>query len=404
MSMRVDSIWFNYTHSKAIDLRNEFTKKPLGKTPEWTRGGRNEAVAYVRGTDGIELGVSFSGFSGKKKVRVMAGSAQLGQQTVSTGTTEVFPVGKLSLKDAIAVNQVTLIWQVWVDRDKGGGTWVRFDSMTVTIYTTGGQMVENASEGLYTSVYWELVKWTCEWAKGLEDAKDICDALIKNLARSGLKYAPGAGGMRQLLLTRGGMCQAWARMFQYMAHCQGVFVYRRAFLVDWRQLANNEVMWAAIVSPGSGMNQTAPPVRARKYRDDDTAFPIVSSVPVNRITARRWTFWGSPNGKADGHVVNFLTVGKKLYLYDPSFGTGPFDIDMALPPSDGTILGGTQLTSFKKVYLNGTMKYMMGSLINGGRLYKAVKSPMKTGITVKTELIPDVISGVDQITFYWVQG
>lgn len=404
MGIKVDSIWFNYEGSSAIDLVDPNSDESLGKSAEWTSQGRNKPAAYVRGNTAIDLTVSFSGFSGEQKVRVMAGSTELGQKTVIADTSELFAVGSLSLKDAIAVNRVTLTWEAWLDDGKGAGEWLHFDSMQVTIYTTWAAMVPDPSQGLSASVYYQLVEWTCTWASGLDDTKDICDAVIMNLALCGLKYGPSAWTVRDMLLNGGGMCQGWVAMYQYMVYCHGIFVYRRGFMTDWRALANDEVQWAAIVSTGAGLNQKAPPVSSLTFQDDDTAFPIVGTVALKKVTAPRWIFWGSPSRELDGHAVNFLTLGNKLYLYDPSFGTGPFDIDMALPPADHTIQGGTQLTSFKKVYLNDAMTYMMGSLINGGKLYKAAEDPLSTGITVKTALIPDVVSGFDEITFYWVQA
>lgn len=402
--MHVDSIWFNYPNSVAIDLVDPKSNQSLGASPEWTRQGRNVPAAYVRNTSFIQLAVTLSGFGGSKKIRVRGPSGTLGERTVSAGKTEMFPAGSLSLRNTIAVNSVSLTWQVWVDDGKGGGSWDTLQSMTVVIFTTWGPMVEDPSQGLTKSVYYQLVAWTCTWAASLNDTKAICDAVIRNLAKSGLKYGVSAWEIREMLLRGGGMCAGWAKMYQYMVYCQGIFVYRRAYLVDWRPLANGDVQWAAIVCTAGGLNQSAPPVQPATFNDDNIKFPIPGKVALTTTTTSRWMFWGSPWGPYDGHVINFLTLGSKLYLYDPSFGTGPFDINMPLPPDDGTILGGTQLASFKSGYLNSAVPYMMGSLINGGTLYDASSSPLSTGITVKTSIIPDVVSGFDEITFYWCQG
>lgn len=406
--MYVDTIWLNYSGSQAINLVDSATDVPLGATPEWTSGGRNVPAAYVRNTSSIVLAVTFGDTGNGDEVRVRAPSGVLNDRTWVKDTTATFDVGTLSLPDSIGVNRIPLTWEIWVPDGKDDGSWDFLSSMTLTIYTTWAAMVPNTGEGLTSSVYTELVQWTCTWAAGLDDTKAICDAVISNLPKSGLKYQPGAYDIRAMLLNGGGMCGGWGKMYQYMVHCQGIYVYRRAFLVDWRSLPNNEVQWAAIVCTAGGLNQIAPPVPSEEFNDNDTHFPSDAEVPLTVRTERRWIFWGRAGGVLDGHVVNMLTIGSNLYLYDPSFGAGPFPIAMRLPPTDGTILGGTQLSSFKSVYLNTAVPYMMGSLFNGDAFYNAYaasqRGPIGTGITVSTPIIPDVVSGLAEITFAWYQG
>ena len=73
-----------------------------------------------------------------------------------------------------------------------------------------------------------------------------------NIGTSGLKYGVHARDVREMLQKQGGMCGAWYQAFQHMAHCQGVFVYRRRFLVDWRRMADGEEHWCAIVIRSGG--------------------------------------------------------------------------------------------------------------------------------------------------------
>ena len=61
-----------------------------------------------------------------------------------------------------------------------------------------------------------------------------------------------------MLLNQGGMCGVWYQAFQQMAHCQGVFVYRRRFMVDWRHMPDGEEHWCAIVIRTGGLNQAGP--------------------------------------------------------------------------------------------------------------------------------------------------
>src|SRR5260370_40544028 len=46
----IHSVHFDFPGGQAIRLRDHTTDSVLGLTPEWQAGGRNELVAYVRGT------------------------------------------------------------------------------------------------------------------------------------------------------------------------------------------------------------------------------------------------------------------------------------------------------------------------------------------------------------------
>src|SRR5947207_1341653 len=46
----IHSLHFDFSGGQAIRLRDHTTDSDLGLTPEWGVGGRNELIAYVRGT------------------------------------------------------------------------------------------------------------------------------------------------------------------------------------------------------------------------------------------------------------------------------------------------------------------------------------------------------------------
>jgi len=272
-------------------------------------------------------------------------------------------------------------------------------------------MVLKPAEGLSDWVYKQPMLWTSEWAAGKDNEKDICDAIIHNLHLSGLKYGVSGYSVRDILQGGGGMCGGWYQMFQHLAHCQGVFVECRCYLVDWRSLPDSEVKWCAIVIKSGGLNQPEPTRSAMEFHDVDVQYPIVPTTPINTVMEKRYRFWGNPTPilevNVDGHCINFLKFDGKLYLYDPSFGTGPFEIagfigaETPLPPKDYSIVGGAQLTSFKKKYLDTAVDYMLGSLKDGvGTLHTTILKGAN-GITVKTQLIPDLMGSFKEITFYW---
>jgi len=85
-------------------------------------------------------------------------------------------------------------------------------------------MVPNPPQGLDRWAYQPLMEWTCQWAAGQDDEKDICDAILRSLSSAGLRCGVLARSVREMLLQSGAMCGVWYQAFQQMAHCQGIFL------------------------------------------------------------------------------------------------------------------------------------------------------------------------------------
>ena len=253
------------------------------------------------------------------------------------------------------------------------------------------------------------MEWTCQWAAGQNDERAICDAILNNLPSSGLRYGVNAHTIRDLLLNQGGMCGAWYQTFQQMAQCQGVFVYRRRFLVDWRQVAGGEEHWCAIVVRNGGLNQASPAHPASTFHDHNGAFPIPAgtTVPIATVTEQRYRFWGLPGYWYDGHCINFLVYQGRLYLYDACFGLGSIEIQSPLPPDNlAAPQGGAALAPFRAAYLDGAIDFMLGTVRNGAAILRSVfvhphGLPLANGMTVRTANIPQTVAGVDGLTFRW---
>jgi hypothetical protein len=201
------------------------------------------------------------------------------------------------------------------------------------------------------------------------------------------------------------MCGIWYHLFQQMAHCQGVFVHRRFFRVHWRRLPSGEDRWCALVIRSGGLNQPEPTHSPRSFRDHNGPLADVGAAALTTCVERRYRFWGLEGAWYDGHCVNFLEYSSRLYLYDACFRTAPIEINGPLPPDDGSVWGGHQLASFKSQYLDRAVDYMLGSLYNGGRLWRSAPAtsttPESTGVTVRTAQIPETDSGIDGLTFGW---
>jgi DNA-binding beta-propeller fold protein YncE len=416
--LEVDSIHFNYDGSQAISLKDHVTDDFIQVKPEWIKGSRNEPVAYVQGTL-PHIRVVFRtlpGFVGG--TYAISAIGNLGGVRRKDVTPNFHPSG---LTDPIdfelmwplphAIGKHTVSFEWFVRSTAGPAIPIPIGPTNHTICTTWKKMVPNLTEDLSNWVYKNPMLWTSEWAAGKNSEKDICDAIIQDLHLSGLKYGIDGWSVRDILTKGGGMCGGWYVMFQHLAHCQGVFVHRRFYAVDWRQLPNNEAKWCAIVIKAGGLNQPQPTFSASEFHDVNTQYPIVPTTPVNVVTEKRYRFWGVPGKHSDGHCINFLVFGGKLYLYDPSFGTGPFEISPfnttdLLPANNYSIIGGTPLSSFKKNYLDKAVDYMLGSLHDGiGKLYETYYDKSKkdyiNGLSVKTDIIPDLVNGFEEITFYW---
>ena len=411
----VCSIHFDFRGGHAIELRDPATDRPIGASPEWVAGGRDETSAYLRATR-LDLRIVFRGTPAADGEYVVGADGTLFQMeerrvklTFDSGTAlsnpEVFRA-RQALPNQVGIHTAKLDWYVRSQADPGAC--VAVGTSTHRICTTWRPMTPDAHQELYRWVYKPLMEWSCGWATGRDDEKDICDALMKGLRSSPLQYGHPlrVRDVRNFLLNQGGMCGEWYCVFQQLAHCQGVFVHRRAFLVDWRVEPNGEERWCAIVIRRGGLNQAHPTHSESDFHDNDTGYPIGAQVPIVVRRERRYQFFGSAGYWEDGHCINFLVHQRRLYLYDACFGVGPIEIDAPLPASDLTVAqGGADLASFKAHYLNDAVDYMLGSLYNGPDFYRCLHPRPGVlggnGMTVRTRDIPDEVAGSDGLTFYW---
>jgi hypothetical protein len=412
----VHSVHFAFAGGPAITLRNPVNGVDLGAVPEWVADpARDEMVAYVRGAR-PELRVIFKGLpdaNGTYVVGARGGLCQVAEGQVAlafdpaSGLSEPVSVNLASpLPDQIGLHQARFEW--YVRKPENRDNRLAAGVTTHQIATTWRAMVPNPSQRLGGWAYAPLVKWTSQWAQGLDDEKAICDAIITNLPTSGLKYGVGAPNIPAALVLGGAMCGVWSQIFQAMAHAQGVFVHRRSLLVDARQMARNEEMWSGIVILSGGMNQPEPTHPATEFHDNDVHFPVTEPVALVTRTERRYRFYGISGWTpanlpviGDGHCFNLLEYGGRLYLYDACFASGPFEIAAALPPTNLSTVGGTALTPFKAAYLDGAIDYMLGTLYNGADLHQTEIRTVRNGMTVRTSLIPESVGGIDTLTFFW---
>jgi len=252
-----------------------------------------------------------------------------------------------------------------------------------------------------------LTAWTSDWAAGAGNDKQIADAVIKKLWRSGLTYGVGAWSTGAMLDAGGGMCGGWSIMFADMVGGHGVAASRRCGLLQ-NDAAPPEGKWADIVIKAAGLNLSEPVPDPSEWKDVDKKsaypYPLYLADPskkddITYVTERRWAF-SSPY---DGHCIDFLEYDGKVYLYDPSFGTGPFNNTFTSVPSGS--MKGTALTGFRKNYHDKAIDYMQGVI-----LYRPCATCTPTGdasvvLDVKTKNIPDLRDPTDpesgEIHYIW---
>jgi hypothetical protein len=415
---QVYSVHFDFPGGQAIKLVDPAINQPnpnqpitLGATPEWVVGGRDELSAYVRRTR-PSLQVVFRATPAANGTHTVGANGTLLQVAEQSVTLAFDPAHSLSapvdfqaandLPDQIGLHAAKLDWYVRLQPAPSpchpAGT------STHRIATTWRPFVTPPAgeTGLPGWVYSPLMGWTCQWAAGLNDELAICNAIIRNLGSSGLQYGVRATDVREMLLNRGAMCGVWYQAFQQMAHCQGVFVYRRRFLVDRRPMPHNEEHWCAIVICAGGLGRAVPNDQPMLFNDNHTGFPVpVGGVSIVTVNERRWRFWCVPGFIYDGHCINFLVHNGGLYLYDACFRAAPIQVNAPLPANNTNVVqGGADLAPFKAAYFDGAINYMLGSIRNGANFLQTI-FPNVNGMTVRTVDIPEVVNGNPGLTFRW---
>jgi len=234
--------------------------------------------------------------------------------------------------------------------------------------------------------------------------KDILDAIISKEHLSGLHYGYPAWSVDDILDTGGGMCGGWYQMFHEMAGDQGVFVHDRCYILKNDAADFPEVKWTGIVIKDPGLNNDEPTTSARWWYDVDETYPYplitVSENDVDdmrKVHEKRYLFY-SPN---DGHCVNFLLYAGEVYLYDASFGTGPWQDTFDSIPSGH--MYGEDLNDFRANYHDIAIDHMRGNIYYSDG--SGHESDYRT-LDVKSTLIPDLRVPGDPDTYemhyYWV--
>ncbi|MFP2929761.1 hypothetical protein ACLESO_32120 [Pyxidicoccus sp. 3LG] len=395
--------------SSAIPLWDPATDTRLGAQPEWLRDHRSEPIAYVRGSlpsvgvtllanhfvpPSFELSAFGPGLGegGGSTVRWLGPHPVRLERTAGWNTLPEPVRFNRPLPNRIGQHALELQWFAeWTDADGRARRLFLGDSRH-ELHTTGAPMKDGLPGAPPVGTYAPLVRWSSRWCAGLEARKDICDAILRGLPETRLHYGVPAWTVRHMLVAGGGMCGGWYQLFQQLTNCQGVTVEGRTLhLAPTRDAQTREVRWEALVAVAPGINQVEPSRHTRflgRYHDC-MRYPFSPDEPVELLSRHdsRYCFVA---GWDDGHSINFLEDGGRLYLYDPSFRTEAVALDMPLPGTEGQLLTLGPDAPFRRDYLHEAMPYVMGTLRANGRLWEVDLMRGGFGITVKTEQVPEL--------------
>jgi hypothetical protein len=386
-------IQFNWgAGSKAVNLKDHTTNVAV-PVPEWDKTlNRKEPAAYIRGipiTVKVQFYKASSSIPNTVVVWADLGSGiALAPQTVTfSGAQSAYVSFTTSTSLSNWVGKHDMIWQWYYAVPPSP------PSVQTPMNATDHTVCTTYKNALVNPAYKKPMLWTSQWARYLSDEKAICDAVIKKLPQSGLKYGEKAWNVDSMLDIGGGMCGGWYKMFAHMAGCQGVFVYEKYYRLQNNAAPSPEVKWQAIVIKDPGLNRTIPGYGSMVgFYDADSVYPYPASSDIaHRPTERRYNFWAG-----DGHCINFLEYKGSIYLYDPSFGTGPFNNTFTTIPSGS--LKGTALTNFRKNYHDMAIDYMKGNIEYNDGISGNPKTYWNQ-LCIKTTLIPDLRIAGDPTSF-----
>lgn len=379
-------IWFNWgSDSGAVGLYEPCTGSPLD-TPEYQDAGRNNPCAYVRNRE-LRIRVRFSTDEaiGQTKIKASGAFGGLPQTTVQfqDGVSSWIEfTAKSPIPDVIGVYAVVWKWSHSVD---GGQTWTSMGETTHQLYALNRQPTTPI-------VYKELAEWTSEWCAGQpDDVKALADAILAGFAESGvLKYGEEGWDTAELLCTGDGMCGGMKEVFYDALRTQGYDITRMCFILK-DATPGRPYLWQGMVVKAPGLGQTEPtyPARTCLWVDEQYPKPVYGgaqslSDDVEAAIQKVYTFYAP----LDGHCVNLLDYAGHIFLYDLSFGTGPWADPFPAIPQSG-YYRGAELHDFRANYHDQAVDHMYGLIYYESE--KTGRISLNTYFDVSTRIIPDTL-------------
>jgi len=391
VSINVDKVWFNWgSLSKAITLEDCETNESV-ITPEFdSSAGRNNPAAYVKG-EYITIKVKFKSQD--------VSSALIKATGTFGGLTEeqvVFENGmsdwiNLTTIDAIPARIVihNISWE-WSYYNPSTTEWELIDETSHMIYVLNKEPVTK-------KIWKKLAEWTTKWCEGLpDDDKQLADAILNGFVNDEvIHYGSPGWDTAELLRTGDGMCGGMSEVFYDACATQGVKIVLFGFVL--LDALGSQRLWNGFVCKDPGLGRTEPGFLSYEmtWRLIDDTYPYPSyfgpgneSDDVNEQYMRAYHFWD--------HVVNLLEYENEIYLYDLSFGKGPYIHPFNSIPKPG-LYRSEQLHDFRQNFFDNAIDYVHGNIYFIDERGETVLDD--TNFSVKPSIIPDKIDRENQMLY-----
>jgi len=374
-----------------------------GAKPQFTIRMGSQAVSNVTQTTvgtnypvtGYQIRIEADGYS----------TQDAGADDISPGDTFTFEANKALGSGCDA--QVVPVDFTFSYHD--GSKWVAIPGKygtTHELYRTAGTPRPVDYDGSGTPdgfLYAPLVKWSCTWASGSTNDKQVADGCYLHLEECGLQYMVLAWYTADMFDDGGGMCDGWNDIFDHLLAVHGFETAKYFYGLSPNAGSSPELKWVSVVIKAPGMNRTEPVfIDLNNYRCVESVYPIPHyygdsspSDDVDYYPNMRWYKFSSP-AVMDGHCINFLEKTGGIYLYDPTFrntlGPSPIWGTFSSLPPDG-YMQGSPLSSFKSIYYDTAIDYHQGNVYyNNG-----------SSIAVGTLDIRTTLFDADELRLYWLR-
>ncbi len=395
--IRPYQILFNSGGSIAITMYDACSQTPI-VVPEYNYDTTlNNPAAYVRGSGPLTIRVKWRVESGETSEATVWATGTFGgfAPTVVTFSGDesdwISMTTQQALPDVINTSNVSWEWKFKI----GSSEEMVIGQTDHVIYTVHRKPSSSP-------VYLDLVKWTTDWCKGLPapyDDKAIADEVLNGFASSGvIRYGIPGWTTPDILCKKGGMCGGMMEVFYDACGTQGVHVARSCYILK-NAAPKPEYKWRSMIifSPGIGNQEPTRPEQG--IREVDNKYPCpkylgdsATDDDIEYQVEKAYEFF-APD---DGHCINFLTYEGKIYLYDLSFGTGPWPDTFSRLP-DG-MMKGKKLKPFRMNYMDEAIDYMRGEIeykTDKSRCSFHKKGPL---LDVKSTIIP---YSNDEFAYKW---
>jgi hypothetical protein len=394
IGINVDKIWFNWgSQSKAITLEDCETNESL-VTPEFdTSAERNNPAAYVKG-EYVTIKVKFRSQDVSSVLIKATGTFE--------GVTEKQVVFENDMSDWVNFTTINPIptrieihnisWE-WSYYNPSTTEWDLINTTSHTIYALN-------KEPITKKIWKKLAGWTTKWCEGLsDDDKQLADAILNGFVNDEVIQYGGPGwDTSELLRTGDGMCGGMSEVFHDACAAQGVKTIVFGFvLLDTFGLQR---LWNGFVCKDPGLGRTEPGLMSYEmtWRLIDDTYPYPSyfgpgneSDDVNEQYMRAYHFWD--------HAVSLLEYENEIYLYDLSFGKGPYIHPFNPIPKPG-LYRSEQLHDFRQNFFDQTIDYVHGNIYYLNELGETVMD--NTNFSVKPSIIPDKIGRENQMLYLFI--